>query len=349
MKSSKVILVSFIILGVIVGILLYNKSRSEAKSRNDVLASVPVSVVAVRKQQPNDIRTQTGIIAANSDVAIVAETQGKVTAVRADVGDHVSAGATIIQLDDEIKHANLATAEANYQKAKRDLERYESLVKENAATDQQLEASRLAAKSAEAQYILARRQYRDTKISSPVSGIVTSRNADVGTMVLDKTVVANVVDISRLKVKVNVAERDVFRLKVGDIAEVSTDVYPGVRYQGKIRTIGSKADEAHTYPVEINFPNSKDHPLKAGMFSNVSFTTSGGQEALAIPREALLGSTRNPQVFVLDGSMAMLRDISIGSEFGTKLTVVGGLKEGEIIVVTGQNNLRDKTPVRVVK
>ncbi len=349
MNKKKAVLILLAALAAIVAILIYNKSRMAAESKTDVMTSIPVSVASVERQHLTDPRSLVGTVAANNDVAIVSETQGKVTAVMAEVGQYKEAGSAIVQVDDELKKANLATAEISFEKAKKDLERFESLYKQSAATDQQLEGARLAAKAAEAQYVVARRQESDTRISTPISGILTSRPVDVGTYVQNGTPVANVVDISRLKVKLNVAERDVFRLKIGDRVEVTTDVYPGENFDGKIATIGSKADDAHTYPVEVRLPNSREHPLKAGMFARVRFMSIADRDELTIPREALVGSMKNPQVFVVDGAVARLRDIVVGSEIGTRLVVLGGLADGETIVVNGQNNLKDSAAVTILR
>jgi len=349
MKNKKVIIISIIIIAAIVAILFYNKSRSTMKSKSDILTSISVSVTKVGKQKLSTTRLMVGTIAAYNDVAIISETSGKVTDVHAEVGQYVSAGAPIVQIDYELKKAAYISAETNYEKAKKDLERFESLYKQNATTDQQIEGARLAAKAAEAQYISARRQYNDTKISTPISGIVTSRNVDVGTYVSNNMLVANVVDISRLKVKINVSESDVFGLKIGDKVEVTTDVYPSVKYIGKIKSISSKADEAHTYPVEVTLDNSEQHPLKAGMFGRISFTSKMDGEVLSIPREALVGSMKTPQVYIVDGGVARLRNIVAGSEIGTAISVLGGLKEGDIIVTNGQNNLKDSVAVTIMK
>lgn len=349
MNKRNAIVIAVIVLAVIVAILFYNKSRMAKASKTDVLTSIPVSVTTVTRERIDDARSIVGTITANNDVAVVSETQGKVTAVLAEVGDYKSVGSTLVQIDDELKKANLASAETNFEKAKKDLERFESLSKQNAATDQQLEGARLAAKAAEAQYVVARRQYDDTKIKTPISGIVTARPVDVGTYVQNATLVANVVDISKLKVRLNVAERDVFRLKVGDKVDVTTDVYPGITFEGKIATIGSKGDDAHTYPVEVHIDNPKNHPLRAGMFGRVSFPSITGGEELTIPREALVGSMKDAQVFVADGTIARLRNIVVGSEFGTRLIVLEGLKEGDIVVVSGQNNLQDSVSITIVK
>lgn len=349
MKRLKLIFGVVIVLGITIAVLLNNKNRMQAASKSDEIKFLSVSVAEVGKQKLSETLSLVGTIAANNDVAIAAETQGKVIAVRAEVGNYVQAGSVIVQLDDELKRAAYATAEVNYQKAKKDLERYESLVKDNSISDSQLEGARLGFKAAEAQYIVAKRQYNDAKIKSPIAGIVTARPVDIGSNVQMNSVVANVVDISKLKVRLNVSERDAFRLKTGDNVVVTTEVYPGETFEGKISSISSKADDAHTYPVEVTLPNNSKHPLKAGMFGRVTFLSVKDKEALTIPREALLGSMKHAQVFVVENGIAKLRNIVIGSEVGTNLEVRSGLALGESIVVNGQNNLKDHVAVNVVK
>jgi RND family efflux transporter MFP subunit len=349
MNKKKVIGITILIIAIIVVILFYNKSRNMAKSQSDILSATSVSVAKVERMRLSATQALVGTIVANNDVSIISETQGKVTAVFAEIGQHLSAGSPIVQVDDELKKANFVTAETNYDKAKKDLKRFEALYKQNSVTDQQIEAARLSAKSAEAQYIVARRQYNDTKISTPIAGIVTSRPVDVGAYVAPGMLVANVVDISSLKVKLNVAESDVFGIKVGDNVEVSTDVYPGVVFKGHIKSISSKADDAHLYPVEVTFPNAQQHPLKAGMFGRVAFTSRTAGEVLTIPREALVGSMKEPRVYIVEGTIARLRNIVAGDEVGTSITVLRGLHEGEVIVTNGQNNLKDSTVVAIAQ
>lgn len=349
MKRIKLYITAFLTLCIIVGILLYNKSRMEAESRNDALTAMPVSVVSVALQKLSDVQYLSGTIAGDNDIAIVSETQGRVTKTMADVGDRVSAGSIIVHVDDELKQAALATADVNYQKAQKDLARFEALVKQEAATDQQVEASRLACKAAEAQFITARREYRDTKISTPIAGVITSRHVDVGTYIQKGMTVANVIDVSKLKVKLNVSEREAFRMKAGDKVDVTTSVYPGVKFKGTVHTISSKGDDAHTYPVEVVLNNSKEHPLRGGMFATVMVNSLSTDKVLTVPRSALLGSFKEPQVFVIASNVAHLRDIVAGSEIGTDVEILSGLREGETVVVNGQNNLKDGVQVVILK
>jgi RND family efflux transporter MFP subunit len=345
MKRFKIIIILVVAISIIVGMLLHNKSLMAAKSTNEKIEAYPVSVALVQNEKVTNNLELVGTITANNDVAIVSEAQGRVVKVLAQVGDYKTAGSVLFQLDDELKSEAYKTAEVNYQKAKKDFERYEALYKGKSVTDAQYEQAKLANQVSESQYVLAKREYNDTKITTPISGIVTARIVDIGNYVNKASVVANVVDISKLKVKLNVAEKDAFKLKAGDDVKVSTDVYPGVNLTGKISSISSKSDEAHTYPVEILLSNSKDHPLKSGMFGRVSFTSIQQNDLLVIPREALIGSIKDAKVFVVEHGIAKMKNVIIGSAFENWLEIKSGLKQGDKIVVNGQNNLQENDKV----
>lgn len=352
MKKWKLTAGAVFVLAVIVALLFYNKHRMAKATPKGIQDVYYVSVENAAKKELSESLSLVGVITANNDVNVISETQGKVTAVFAQVGDYKTAGSVLVQVDDELKKAALMSAEANYEKAKKDYERFQELYKQKSASDSQLDQAKLGAAVAESQYIIAKRQYEDTKIKTPISGVVTSRLVDVGSMVMgapQATLVANVVDISKLKVKLNVTESDVFKLKVGDQVSVTTDVYPGVTFKGRIETISSKADDAHTYPIEVTVMNDKANPLKAGMFARVSFSNLDDRSGIVIPREALTGSVKNPQVFVVENGVAKLRDLVLGGEAGTSVQVLRGLMEGETIVVSGQNNLVDGVSVQIVK
>lgn len=339
-------------IGVIVLVLMNNKAKSNAKvaAQSEITSALPITVALVTKSELDEELSLVGTIAANNDVNIASETQGRVKAVNAKVGDFVTAGSTIIHLDDELKQANLISAEANFEKSKADFERTQALWKEKAVTDAQMDAAKLGYKSADAQLITARRQLKDSRISTPISGFLTARSVDVGANVQNNMIIGTVVDISTLKVKVNVGESDVFKLKVGEKVQVSTEVYQGVKFDAKITNIAAKGDEAHTYPVEIALSNSKTSPLKAGMFARVIFTSVQHQKSLTIPREAIVGSVKDAKVYVVEGGNTVkLRNVVAGTESGGLVSILQGLKEGDSIVINGQNNLKDGAAVAVIK
>jgi RND family efflux transporter MFP subunit len=349
MKKVIALLIAFFVLTLIIVVLLGNKARMEEKAKASIFTAYPVYVTTIAKQDLTEKLSQVGVIGANNDVAIASETQGRIIAVMVKVGSYVSAGSPIVQVDNELQKAQYLSAETSFEKTQKDFVRYEALHKDGLISDSEYETARLAFKAAESTYITARRQYNNSTITTPISGIVTARPVDIGTMIGQGSIVANVVDISRLKVNLNIAEQDAFRFHVGDAVEVETDVYPGIKFPGRIESISVKGDEAHTYPVEITLVNNKEHPLKVGMFGRVNFSSGSFNNVLAIPREALVGSIKDPQVYIVVGEVAQLRNIVVGPEFDTKLIVLKGLNEGEVLIVNGQDNLKDNVKVNVIK
>jgi len=352
MKNWKTIVGIVVALAIIVSILVINKRKLSASTSGGVNVALYVSVEKASKKNLTSSLTLTGTVNAYNDLNIMSETSGKVTGVLVNVGDYKKAGSVLFQVDDELRKAAYMSAEANYIKAKKDLERFGDLYKQKSASDAQYDMAKLAASTAEAQYITAKRQLEDTKIKTPISGIITSRNVDLGAMVQaspSATLVANIVDISKLKVKLNISESDAYMLKAGDQVNVTTDIIPGVVFNGRITSISAKGDEAHTYPVEIIVENQSAHQLRAGLFVRVEFKSIKNRDALVISRESLVGSVKEPKVYVVDdGSTVHLRNIIVGDASGTSIRVLGGLTEGETIVTNGQNNLVENAKVEIL-
>jgi len=351
MKQWKSIVTVIVILAVIITVLFMNKRKMAANTAGGIKDVYYVSVEKVSKKDLSESLNMVGVVAANNDVNIISETAGKITAVYTQVGDYKKAGDLLFQVDDELKKAAFMSAEANYEKAKKDYERFQTLYQQKSVTDSQLDQAKLGAAMAEAQYIVAKRQLSDSQIKTPISGYITARYVDLGSMVQgppQSTLVANIVDISKLKVKLNLAEQDAFLVKAGNQVSVSVDVYPGVIFNGRVESVSAKGDDAHTYPVEISITNQSSHQLKAGMFARVEFTSLKNRETLVIPREALVGSIKNPQVYVVENGIAKLRNLTVGDQSGIYVQVLNGLMAGETIVINGQNNLVDNLKVEIL-
>jgi RND family efflux transporter MFP subunit len=348
MKKSIIISLIAVIV-IILYFILKPPSKTEIINKDKILGDVSVTVTSVKKEKISNLISLVGVIHANNDVNVISETQGLVLGLKVKTGDYVKEGSVLVEVDDILKQSNLASAEINYLKAKRDYERSETLYQENSISASQLDLARLQMKAAETQLTIAKKTLDDTRIKSPISGMVNARFVDKGTMVQPGSPIANIVDISTLKVKFNISEAEAFQIKQGDIAEITTDVYPGILFNGKVDNIASKADESHTYAVEITMSNSQKFPLKAGMFTRIKFNSLLAADVLAIPREALVGSIRNARVYKVENNVAKLISIVIGRQSGQFLEVLNGLSPGEVIVTNGQNNLSDELKVAVVK
>lgn len=351
MKKLLVIVLVLAAMGAIVLTLMNNKKKAaeKLKTSNDFSTKIPVNVVPVSEKEIKNSLSLVGTVNPFKEVNIASEVGGRIKSVSFKEGDFKGQGSVLVTLDAELKSIQVETAENNYNKAKQDLERYQQLVKEDAATQSQLEQYLYAFNNAQLALNTAYRNVKDTRISAPMGGIINTKNIEVGSYVAPGTLIANMVDISKLKVRVNVPETEVFRLRVGDDVVVTTDIYPNITFDGKISVIAPKGDEAHTYPVEIVINNSKANPLKAGMFAKIDFSTIKGRTSIAIPREAIVGSIKDAHVYVIENGKAVYKKIETGLESDKDIEVTSGLNAGEQLVVTGSNNLKDGLEVTIVK
>lgn len=352
-RKRKLALLSILLIFVVFGsvaLLLNNKAKMKEKiSKNVILSEFPVTVEPATIEELNLSLEYVGSVFAFSDVNIQSESPGKIVQVKVDVGDYVSKGTLLAKLDDEIKFANLQSAEANLQKARKDYQRFEQLYKEKSINESQLDQAKFFLETAEAQYKIAKKQVEDTKIIAPFNGYIAARNAEIGAVVSANTVLFNLVDISNVRVKIHVPEKDLVKIKEGDKVEVFSDLYPDIKYEGKIQSIGAKGDEVRTFPVEIIVKNERK-ALRAGMFVRVRIPSVIKGKTLLIPRQALIGSVKNPQVYVVENKIAHLRNIKLGNtEAGDKLEVIQGLSDGELVVTNGIINLKDSSKVIIVQ
>jgi hypothetical protein len=127
-------------------------------------------------------------------------------------------------------------------------------------------------------------------------------------------------------------------------AALSSDLYPSKIFSGRVVSIGVKADEAHNYPVEILL-NNNDNKFSAGMFVEVSFNYISKENLPVISRNALLGSIKNPQVYIAANGKALLKNIVISGVEGDAVLVKSGLSNGDKIITGGRNNIENGSPI----
>jgi len=325
----------------------YQKINSTKKLNSGISSVINVQTYVIKPMEINQAINLVGTLSANSEVSIVAEAEGKINSLNLKPGQTKGKGSIIATIDNKLKHLNVRSAQVALAKQKRDLFRYENLIKGGGATQQQLDDARTSYENALITLKQNQKQLADATIKSPISGVIIKKLIDKGAFVNVGTAIASIVDISKLKIKLNVSESNVYEIKVGEEAHITTDVYPGVTFSGRVTFVSAEGDENHNYDVEIMMPNSSKHRLKAGTFANVIIDQPAVGEKLYIPREALQGSTRNAQVYVAEKGKARLRKIEVREANNQYLEVLSGLSEGEVVVTTGQINLEDGKSIKV--
>ncbi len=270
---------------------------------------------------------------------------GKVIKLGFQEGDKISEGQFIAKLDDEMLSIQLENAEISAESQRNDDARNSFLAKENAISGVQQEKTKLALKSAETQIKQIKKQMRNSTISAPFSGVVTKKMIDLGSVVGPGTPILELTDISSLKLNISVPERDILKFNIGQEVTVNADVYGNKPFAGKVSNISVKADASHNFKAEVLIKNSTENRLMAGMYGSVILKNSKTVNALSVPRKALLGSSKEPQVYVVRNGKAKIVSFTAGTSDGEYVEVVDGLTKNDIIVIKGQINIQNNSNV----
>jgi RND family efflux transporter MFP subunit len=346
-----------IIAGVLVALIagttikLFSNKKAVAENiyRQDEDKRILVQAEVATKARFDRSFTYTGTFAPYKEVMIVPQMRGEITGVYFNEGDLVNQGKPLVQIDDELLQAQYASAEANYHTAKKSLDRYESASQGGGVSQMQLDNLELSFKTAESQIKQLAKQIRMSRMEAPFAGTITMKDVELGS-VINNTPVARITDLSQLKLEISVPEKEIGMFQEGEIVSVSTDVYPGKSFNGQIQFVADRADNAHNYTVKVLVKNNYSSAmLKAGMYGTATLSKGLNQYTISIPRSALLGSAKNPQVFVVNDSVAELKAIQTGLSNADSIEIISGLSAGEVIVTGGQINLSDGTKVEIAK
>lgn len=352
MKLNKTVIISVIVAFAAVGFVGYKLTQNKETVQSRIKANDPskqslVKTYVVEESAFTEHVNAIGTFLPIKEVTVMSQANGEVQQINFELGSQVKAGQVLVTVDKAILQAQYDAAVANYENAKSNLDRYEKASKSEGIPQIQLDQSRLAVKSAESQMKVLAKQLNNTTITAPFSGVVTEKNIEMGSTLGAGGKIATITDVSTLKLNVLIPEKDVVTFKEGQNIDITCDLYPGKKLNGKITMVGVKGDRAHNYPVQIEVKNDAETPLKAGMYGSIA--TSNSNNALLVPKTALVGSEKSPQVYIVEDGKAMLRDIRITSSNNEFYTVSSGLKKGDAVVVSGQINLDNATPVSIAQ
>jgi multidrug efflux pump subunit AcrA (membrane-fusion protein) len=204
-------------------------------------------------------------------------------------------------------------------------------------------------RQAEATVRLAEMHLKNTTIRAPIDGIVSKRFVDQGTLVSNTTPIVRIVAMDRVKAVVQVVESELAQLRCGATADIQVDAYREEVFRGTVACISPTVDpESRTADVEIQVDN-RDYRLRPGMFARVNLVAQRRNGVLVLSKDSLLRESGPSRVFVHDRGKASLRKVSLGLEGEQYIEVVGGLQEGEEVIIAGNYELEDGMAVNVIR
>ncbi len=344
-------------------------SKDKRTEQMEAVTAVPVAVAEVARGDISKVVSLTGDIEPWRQVNIVPDLPGKVAKIYVKEGDRVRQGQLLAELDTRTARlqlqqaeAGLAVAQANFHSASKDWKRMQDLHQKRTVSPQQYEKAQLAYEAARAQLQQAeaalkmtRHQLEVSVMKAPFAGVIAGKNINEGEYINPAmsgmgpgaSSVVTLMDLSRVKIKVNVSEKDMASVRIGQKARITVDAYPEEVFIGEVSNVGPVADPmTRSFAVEITVANPQ-MKLRAGMFARVEIFTARREEVLLIPTDAVVAEKTGTCVFVLEGGKVRRRPVQLGLKQGLTVEVVNGLREGEKVVTVGKEMLQDGATVTV--
>jgi RND family efflux transporter MFP subunit len=322
--------------------------------------ALPVRIAPVAVQEVVYQIKALGSLEAQELVQVTAEVEGAASDVRFREGDRVTPHTVLMRIDPERYRLESARAEATYQKALADQHRAEADWKrrEDLAKDQlvapeelsrtRLEAERLAAESAAAKaaWDWARQNQRRSEVRPPAAGVINTRTVDTGQYVKMGSVLATLVDTSRLRLRFKVSEAESVRARTSGDVTFRIAALGDREFPARIYHVGDMADPT-TRQVEVLAWVSNPGELKPGFFAEVTLAAESKKSAVVVPEGAVLASEQGFVTYVVERGTARVRPVQVGLRTGTGVVeILSGVKAGETVVAEGSDRLADGMPVQ---
>jgi membrane fusion protein (multidrug efflux system) len=338
-------------LAVIAAAISVGCSNGKAKEDDDKSAdsSVPVEVQPLRRAEMLAVHSGTAPIEAHDEAEVVAKVGGEVRQLLVEEGDAVTAGQILARLDGDRLRLEVAQTEANLRKLERDYNRQLELSEKGLVAKGTAENAKFDLDALRAAYDRARLELGYTEIRAPIAGVVSARYIKIGNTIAEGTPAFRVTNLDPLVAYVHIPEKEFRKLAPQQSAEVVVDALGGARFAGTISRISPTVDpKTGTFRARVEVPDPSRR-LKPGMFARVNIVYERRQQALQLPRTAILDADGEQSVFVVADGKAEQRHVRTGLVNNGWVEVVDGLDGSERVVVVGQAGLKTGTAVKVVE
>ena len=316
----------------------------EAQKASD---AVPVEVAKAARRAIAASYTGTASLEPRAESQVVAKTSGVALAVMVEEGQHVSAGQPLVRLDPDRARLAVAQSEAQMRKLENSYQRAQKLVQQQLVSAADIDQLRFDLENARAQYRMTALELSYTTVVAPISGVIASRDIKPGNFVQINSPIIRIVDAGKLEATLNVPEREIAKLKPGQVVELMADALPGRTFTGVVDRVSPVVDTGTgTFRVVTSF--SGESALQPGMFGRLSINYDQRADALVVPRAALLEDGGEPAVYAIRDGKALRTELKLGYDDAGWVEVRDGLKPGDEVVIAGKAALRDGSAVQVI-
>lgn len=336
------------ILSILSIMLLSAGCGKKETDQNQTVEPVKVSVREIELSSQAEVLDYSGTIEADNTVSIGFSIPGRVTAVLVQEGERVVKGQLLASIEQNAYQNNLIVANAALEQAQDNFNRLHQLYKKGSLPERDYISGKTGLAQAKANKETASKNMHDTKLYASFSGIVTHKLTEAGASAAPGIPAFTIVKSDKVYAVAAINENEISSLKIGADATISI---PSLNREikGKITIINPQGDDlSKTYTVKVRLDNANGQ-LLPGMIADISINSGQIQNTIIIPAQALVRDPDNINYVYIakEGNTAFKKRLNISKITGTNDVVVKeGLHAGDKIIVNGQTNLSDGTPVK---
>jgi membrane fusion protein (multidrug efflux system) len=348
-------IVAVVVVAVAGGLFVLKSKNAAAATKTDQKngngkekAPVPVSVASAAVAPISSYTSSTANLLAENEVKVLAEADGRIAQLLVDEGTRVSRGQVLAAINPEDARIAMAKAQVRTTNARAAYNRAKGMHDKQLISQGDFDKTMMEKEVAESELAEAEWRLGKTTIRAPFNGVVTQRKVTLGQHVRPGEELFTVTDFDPLVAHVYLPEREVMGLERGREVRITLKAAQEVQFPGRIRYVSPVVD-ASTGTVKLTI-EAVNPPVtvRPGGFVTVDIVRETRQDALVIPREAVLRELQAAHVFVAEGDVAKKRSVALGLEEGGRVQINSGLKPGEKVVVAGQGGLRDGAKIKIL-
>lgn len=305
---------------------------------------VTVDVVKIKAGEVVRSIAIPGSVIPNEQVDVYSEVAGRIQRISFKEGQYVNKGTVLVQVDSDILKAQKAQLMVEQELAEKDEARKRSLYQSKGISLQDYEVSQSALADTKAKLDLLNVQISKATIRAPFSGKIGLRHVSEGAFISTSTLITSIVQENPVKIEFSVPEKYARNVKIGQIIEFKTDG-DSKTYSGKVYAFEPRIDEGtRMMTVRASLPNPGG--LIAGSFVSINYDMGKEENAFMVPSESIVPILKGQKIFVVRNGLVEEIPVEIGIRTPEKVQIIGALKEGDQVLISGLLAVRAGTPVK---
>ena len=321
---------------------------SESEKSEDDSPPVPVETSAPIRGDVYAMYTGTAPIEAFAEADVIAKVGGEVRELLVEEGDEVRKGQVLARLDGERLRLELNESEARLRKLQRDYERNIDLKSKGLISDGDFEKIKYEMEALEAAFNLAGLELDYTQIRAPIAGVVAQRFVKLGNTISEGEALFKVTSLDPLVAYLHVPEREYRNIDPGQPVGIEIDALAGETIAAAVSRVSPVVDpQTGTFKITVEIVDLQRR-IKPGMFGRIGVVYDVHNDALQIPRSAIVEDQGESSVFIVDGDRAVRRPVTTGYGNRGMVEIISGLDDGEQVVTVGQASLKQDSRVTVI-